>query len=361
VALARLSTDIRCVLTQARLVEIDWRAGETRYDKVRAPATTSGEGRQMLLSIVVPCYNEQAVLEEFHRCLVAVVEKISDTAAEIIYADDGSSDATGEILQRFQTTDPRVRVVSLARNFGHQMAVTAGLDHAQGDAVVIIDADLQDPPEVILEMVARWRDGYQVVYGLRAKRAGETTFKLWTAKVFYRFINLLSEIEIPLDVGDFRLLDRQVVDALRTMPERDRFLRGMVSWIGFKQVAVIYDRAPRHAGTSKYPLLKMLRFAIDSVISFSFVPLRLAVWVGFGAIAASFAGIVYALVIRLYTSDWVRGWASIFTALLFLGGVQLITLGIVGEYVGRIYAEVKHRPLYVVRERLGFDSKQQHQ
>jgi len=310
----------------------------------------------MLLSIVVPCYNEEAVLWELHRRLIAVLEQLDDTGFEIIYSDDGSHDQTPDILRQLQASDSRVRVIVLSRNFGHQMAVTAGLECAGGDAVVIIDADLQDPPEVVREMVERWRDGYQVVYGLRGGRAGETTFKRLSAKVFYRFINRLSEIEIPLDVGDFRLLDRQVVDVLLAMPERDRFLRGMVSWIGFRQVAVIYDRAPRLAGQSKYPLMRMLRFAADSVISFSFAPLRLAIWVGFSAIAASFAGIVYALVIRLYTTDWVRGWASIFTAVLFLGGIQLITLGIVGEYVGRIYAEVKLRPLYVVRERLGFTS-----
>src|SRR5258705_590799 len=310
----------------------------------------------MLISVIVPCYNEAQVIVETNRQLVATLAGLEGLDFEIVYVDDGSSDATVDLLRTIQGADKHARVVRLSRNFGHQLAVSAGLEHARGDAVVIIDADLQDPPEVIPEMVARWRDGYEVVYGLRARRAGETTFKLWTAKTFYRLINRLSEIEIPLDVGDFRLLDRKVVDALLAMPERDRFLRGMVSWIGFKQVAVIYDRAPRHAGQTKYPLVKMLRFALDSVISFSFVPLRLSIWVGFGAIAASFAGIVYALVIRLYTTDWVRGWASIFTALLFLGGVQLITLGIVGEYVGRIYAEVKLRPLYVVQERLGFGS-----
>jgi len=308
----------------------------------------------MLLSIVVPCYNEEAVLGELHRRLASVLEQVGDSVGEIVYVDDGSSDQTPQLLRQLQENYPRVRVVSLSRNFGHQIAVTAGLEHSSGDAVVIIDADLQDPPEVIHEMIARWRDGYQVVYGLRAKRDGETTFKLWTAKIFYRLINRVAEVEIPLDVGDFRLMDRQVVDVLLAMPERDRFLRGMVSWIGFKQVAVIYDRAARHAGETKYPLIRMLRFAVDSVISFSFAPLRLAIWVGFAAIAAAIAGIVYALVIRIYTTTWVRGWASIFTAVLFLGGVQLITLGIVGEYVGRIYAEVKLRPLYVVRERLGF-------
>lgn len=309
----------------------------------------------MFLSIVVPCYNEDAILRELHRRLLAVLEQI-DCSFEIIYTDDGSHDGTVHLLREFQENDARVRLVSLSRNFGHQIAVTAGLEHARGEAVVIIDADLQDPPEVIPEMIERWRDGYQVVYGLRAGRAGETTFKLWSAKLFYRLLNRLSEIEIPLDVGDFRLLDRRVVDVLLAMPERDRFLRGMISWIGFKQGAVIYDRAPRVAGESKYPLIKMVRFALDSVISFSFAPLRLASWIGFAAIGASFLGIVYALIIRLYTTEWVRGWASIFTAILFLGGIQLITLGIVGEYVGRIYAEVKMRPLFVVRERLGFAS-----
>lgn len=308
----------------------------------------------MLLSVIVPCYNEDATVGEFHRRSIAVLEQVKDISFELIYADDGSRDQTPEQLRQLQAGDPRVRVVSLSRNFGHQIAVTAGLEHSSGDAVVIIDADLQDPPEVIPEMIARWRDGYQVVYGLRAKRAGETTFKIWTAKLFYRLINRLSEVEIPLDVGDFRLIDRQVVDVLLEMPERDRFLRGMISWVGFRQVAVIYDRAARHAGQTKYPLIKMLRFAVDSVISFSFAPLRLAIWVGFAAIAAAVAGIAYALIVRFYTTTWVRGWASLFTAVLFLGGVQLITLGIVGEYVGRIYAEVKLRPLYVVRERLGF-------
>ncbi len=313
----------------------------------------------MLVSIVVPCYNEEAVLAELHGRLIAMIESVADARFEIIYSDDGSRDRTPDILRQLQESDSRVRVVSLARNFGHQLAVTAGLEHAGGDAVVIIDADLQDPPEVIPEMIARWRDGYQVVYGLRGKREGETTFKLWTAKLFYRLINRLSEVEIPLDVGDFRLIDRQVVDVLLEMPERDRFLRGMISWVGFRQVAVIYDRAARHAGQTKYPLIKMLRFAVDSVISFSFAPLRLAIWVGFAAIAAAIVGIAYALIIRFYTTTWVRGWASIFTAVLFLGGVQLITLGIVGEYVGRIYAEVKMRPLYVVRERHGFDKPEQ--
>lgn len=311
----------------------------------------------MLISVVVPCYNEEEVIEETHRHLAAALEGLDGLGFEIVYVDDGSRDRTAEKLRAIQASDRRARVVLLSRNFGHQLAVTAGLEHAAGDAVVVIDADLQDPPEVIPEMVARWRDGYHVVYGMRTDRPGETAFKLWTAKLFYRLINRVSKVKIPPDVGDFRLMDRRVVDVLASMPERDRFLRGMVSWVGFRQVAVMYRREPRRAGESKYPLLKMLQFAADGVISFSFTPLRLAVWVGFLSIGVAFAGIAYALFVRLYTQDWVRGWASIFTALLFLGGVQLITLGIIGEYIGRIYAEVKRRPLYLVEERLGFEDE----
>jgi polyisoprenyl-phosphate glycosyltransferase len=311
----------------------------------------------MLISVIVPCYNEEAVIVETNRQLLGTLEAIPQEDFEIVYVDDGSSDATPDILRELQAANRHVRVVRLSRNFGHQLAVSAGLENVSGDAVIIIDADLQDPPEVIPEMIDRWRDGYQVVYGLRRERAGETTFKLWTAKAFYRLINRISDVDIPLDVGDFRLLDRQIVNVLLAMPERDRFLRGMVSWIGFRQIGVLYDRGPRSAGESKYSLIKMLRFAVDSIISFSFAPLRLAIWGGFIALGASFVGIVYALAIRLYTTDWVKGWASIFTAVLFLGGVQMITLGIVGEYVGRIYAEVKLRPLFVVRERLGFNDE----
>lgn len=310
---------------------------------------------KMLISVIVPCYNEEQVIVETNRQLVATLAALDDLDFEIVYVDDGSSDKTVDVLRAIQSADERTRVVRLARNFGHQLAVSAGLEHAAGDAVVIIDADLQDPPEVIPEMVARWRDGYHVVYGMRTDRPGETAFKLWTAKLFYRFINRLSKVQIPIDVGDFRLLDRRVVDVLLSMPERDRFLRGMVSWIGFRQVAVMYRRAQRRAGESKYPLFKMLQFAADGVLSFSLTPLRLALWVGFLSIGMAFAGILYALIIRLYTNDWVRGWTSIFTAVLFIGGAQLVTLGIIGEYIGRIYAEVKRRPLYVIEERLGFD------
>jgi len=308
----------------------------------------------MLVSVIVPCYNEEQVIAETNRELVATLATIEGIDFEIIYVDDGSRDLTADTLHAIQAADRRARVVRFSRNFGHQLAVSAGLEHASGDAAVIIDADLQDPPNVIPEMIARWRDGYHVVYGMRTDRPGETAFKLWTAKLFYRLINRLSKVQIPLDVGDFRLLDRRVIDVLLSMPERDRFLRGMVSWIGFRQVAVMYSRAERRAGESKYPLLKMLQFAADGVLSFSLTPLRVALWVGFFSIGLAFAGILYALIIRFYSNDWVRGWTSIFTAVLFIGGAQLVTLGIIGEYIGRIYAEVKRRPLYVVQERLGF-------
>jgi glycosyltransferase involved in cell wall biosynthesis len=310
-----------------------------------------------LLSVIVPCFNEQEVLRETHRRLVAVLETIPSLGYEIIYVDDGSRDATPEILERLAASDASVRVVRFSRNFGHQTAVTAGMEHAAGDAVVLIDADLQDPPEVIPEFVERWREGYHVAYGVRTDRPGETAFKLTTAKAFYRLLNRVSETEIPLDTGDFRLVDRRVVEALRAMPERDRFVRGMVAWAGFRQVPVPYRRAERFAGESKYPLFKMLRFALDGVTSFSVAPLRLATWLGFLVSGLALAGIVYALALRLFTSNWVTGWTALFIAVLFVGGTQLLSLGIIGEYIGRIYGEAKGRPLYVVQERHGFEPR----
>ena len=309
---------------------------------------------QNLLSVVVPCFNEDAVLEETHRRLTCILASIEGVQHELIYVDDGSRDGTLAILQSLATTDLHVRVIRFSRNFGHQVAVSAGLDHATGDAVVLIDADLQDPPEVILDMVARWREGYDVAYGVRTDRPGESAFKRFTAAAFYRVINRLTDTEIPLDTGDFRLMDRKVVDALRSMPERDRFVRGMVSWVGFRQIAVPYRRAPRFAGETKYPLTKMLRLALDGIASFSVAPLTLATYVGFGASLMALVGIAYALVLRLFTRQWVPGWTAIFIAVLFLGGVQLLSLGIMGEYIGRIYGEAKRRPLYLLQERLGF-------
>jgi dolichol-phosphate mannosyltransferase len=238
------------------------------------------------------------------------------------------------------------------------MAITAGLEHASGDAVAVIDADLQDPPEVIADFVAKWMEGFDVVYGVRSEREGETAFKVCTAKLFYRLIGKLSETEIPLDTGDFRLMGRRVVDALLAMPERDRFVRGMVSWLGFSQAAVTYRRAARAAGVTKFSLFKMLRFATDGIVSFSILPLRLATWVGFAASGIALLGILITVIERLIgVEGLVKGWASILVAILFIGGVQLICMGIIGEYVGRIYGESKRRPLYVVRERMGFQAR----
>jgi dolichol-phosphate mannosyltransferase len=307
-----------------------------------------------LLSVVVPCANEESVLLETHRRLTDTLSETAGSSFEIVYVDDGSTDATPRLLRRLQQTDSRVRVVLLSRNFGHQVAITAGMEHAAGDAVVVIDADLQDPPEVIAAFVDKWRRGHEVVYGVRTGRDGETAFKLWTAKLFYRLIGRLSDTRIPLDTGDFRLMDRKVVDALLAMPERDRFIRGMVSWLGFSQVAVPYHRAARLAGHTKFSLIKMFRFATDGIVSFSTVPLKLASWLGFAVSGISLAGILIALYARLFEKNWVQGWTSLVIAVLFLGGVQLICLGIIGEYVGRIYGESKRRPLYLVCERLGF-------
>jgi glycosyltransferase involved in cell wall biosynthesis len=303
------------------------------------------------LAIVIPCYNEEGTLRETHDRVSRVVSGIA-VAYEIVYVDDGSRDGTPSLLRQLQHEDPHVRVVSLSRNFGHQCAVTAGLAHAQGEAVVIMDADLQDPPEVVEEMVRRWQEGYEVVYGVRTDREGETRFKLLTASVFYRLMRWLSDTAIPLDTGDFRLLDRKVVDAVLAMPEKDRFLRGMVSWAGYRQIGVPYRRAPRFAGSTKYPFTKMLRFAVDGILSFSIKPLRLSTLLGFASAGLALLLMIYAVVLRLFTHDWVAGWTALIVTVLFLGGAQLISLGIIGEYVGRLYGEAKRRPLYLVREHL---------
>jgi dolichol-phosphate mannosyltransferase len=309
--------------------------------------------RARRLSIIVPCFNEEAVIRETNRRLLVTAGQ-SAMDFEILYVDDGSVDGTADILRELHASDARVKVVRLSRNFGHQFAITAGLEHASGDAVVLIDADLQDPPEVILEMLARWNEGrWDVVYGTRIDREGESLFKLGTAKLFYRVINSLSDVAIPLDTGDFRLMDRKVVDALLSMPERDRFLRGMVSWLGFRQLALPYHRVARFAGTTKYPMKRMLRFAMDGILSFSVVPLRLATMIGLAASLLALLGSCAALGLRLWTHHWVVGWTSLLLAGLFMGGVQLVCLGVVGEYVGRTYWESKKRPLYLVQERLG--------
>lgn len=307
------------------------------------------------LDIVVPCFNEEAVIGQTHRRLSEVARGIAGVRPTLIYVDDGSRDGTLAALRTIAAEDPHVRIVALARNFGHQYALTAGLEASTGDAVAVIDGDLQDPPEVIGQMVARWRDGADVVYGVRATRKGESAFKRGTAHLFYRFLQTLGNADIPADVGDFRLLDRQVVDALRALPERDRFLRGLVVWVGFRQVGVSYERQPRAAGHTKFPFRRMMSFALDGIFSFSTVPLRLVSYFGFFVSVLSMIGVVYAFYIKLFTVGVVPGWAAQWIGTLFLGGVQLLSLGIIGEYVGRIYGEVKSRPLYVVKERIGFD------
>jgi dolichol-phosphate mannosyltransferase len=313
--------------------------------------------RPILLSVIVPCLNEEEALRGTQVRLSSALEQIP-TNFEIIYVDDGSTDATPEVLRELQAYDSRVRVVRFSRNFGHQMAITAGLEHAAGDAVVIIDADLQDPPETILDFFRKWQEGYDVVYGVRTEREGETAFKLWTAKLFYRFMTRLSDTQIPLDTGDFRLMDRRVLNVLLGMPERDRFVRGMVSWLGFSQVAVPYRREARIAGVTKFSFFKMLRFALDGIFSFSIVPLRVATWTGFITSFLAILGIVLvSLEHFLGVEGLVKGWTSTMFAVLFIGGVQLICMGIIGEYIGRIYGESKHRPLYVVREILGFEGQ----
>ncbi|HEY2861728.1 MAG TPA: glycosyltransferase family 2 protein [Terracidiphilus sp.] len=302
------------------------------------------------VSVVVPCYNEQDVLAECHRRLAAVLDG-AGLNYECIFVDDGSHDHTWLQLVEMQRTNPdAVVAVSLSRNFGHQPAVSAGLSLARGRAVVIIDADLQDPPELIPEMVTIWRSGSEVIYGLRESRDGESQFKLASAKLFYWLIGQLSDVQIPADAGDFRLIDRRVVDVMLSMPERHRLLRGICSWTGFVQTPLRYERAPRFAGTTKYPLKKMLILALDGIISFSTVPLRLLTLAGTLTAAVAFAGIVWALTVRVFTHRWVEGWTTLFIGLLFFSGMQMISLGIMGEYIGRIYTEVKQRPLFVIRD-----------
>ncbi|MBO9670070.1 MAG: glycosyltransferase family 2 protein [Sphingobium sp.] len=308
-----------------------------------------------LISLVIPCYNEQEVIGETLGRLAQLCKSLHDYAFEIICVDDGSRDKTYALLRAAAETMPGLRIVKFSRNFGHQIAVTAGIDAAGGDAVVLIDADLQDPPEIVSQMIAKWEEGFDVIYGVRTSRAGESAFKQVSARGFYRFLNTLSEVPIPLDTGDFRLMSRPVVDVLKSMPERHRFVRGMVAWIGFKQTALPYERAERFAGESKYPLRKMVRFAMDGILSFSIKPLRLAVGLGLTSAAVAMVGIAYALALRIFSSVWVEGWTALMIAVLFMGGVQLLSLGIIGEYIGRIYSEVKRRPLYVVDEKVGFE------
>jgi polyisoprenyl-phosphate glycosyltransferase len=301
-----------------------------------------------MLSVVAPVYNEQELVELFVRRTCAAVADHA-FAFELVIVNDGSTDATPQLLDRIAATDRRVRVVHLSRNFGHQAALTAGLEHAVGDVVVMIDADLQDPPELIPTMVARWEEGADVVYAVRRQREGESAFKLATASWFYKLFDKLAQVDLEPNSGDFRLLDRRALDALLTMTERSRFLRGMTVWVGFTQTAVPYERDARNAGETKYTLRKMLRFSLDAIASFSHLPLQLATYVGL--VSAGVAFVAIPVVIGLhFAGSYLPGFGSLTIAILLLGGIQLIALGVIGEYVGRIYDEVKHRPLYIVRE-----------
>lgn len=305
--------------------------------------------RPIRYSIVIPVYNEEAVIHETYRRLQNVMDTTGE-AYELIFVNDGSRDRTAGILEDFCTRDESVKLIDFARNFGHQVAITAGMDYAAGDAVVVIDADLQDPPELILDMIAKWKEGYEVVYAKRIARKGETWFKKATARAFYRLLRASTEIDIPVDTGDFRLIDRRVCDEMKKLPEKNRFVRGLVSWVGFRQTAIEYVREERFAGETKYPFGKMLKLCLDGITSFSHKPLKLA---GYAGILSSAAGFLYMLAIfylKLFTDKVVPGWSSLMIVQLFFSGFILIMLGAVGEYIGRIYEESKARPLYIVRD-----------
>lgn len=308
-------------------------------------------------SLVIPVYDEDETLPELFKRLDDLLESL-DGDSEVIMVDDGSRDASFSLLVAKSCHDKRYKVVHFSRNFGHQLAITAGIDHATGDAVIVMDSDLQDPPEVILDLAKRWREGYEVVHAVRAQREKETWFKKQTATLFYRLLRKLADIDMPLDAGDFRLVDRKAAEAFRAMREHSRFVRGMFSWVGFSQAQVTYTRAGRFAGRTKYPFAKMLRLAIDALLSFSTVPLRLVLSLGIlTSLVSFFFGIMW-LVMKLSGAYTVPGWASVVLAVVFLGGVQLVVMGVMGEYLARIYEEVKRRPLYVVHSLHGFHVRQ---
>lgn len=304
-------------------------------------------------SIIVPMYNEEEVIDHTYGRLKEVMDS-SGEPYELIFVNDGSRDRTMEKANLIASADPNVRLIDFSRNFGHQIAISAGMDYAQGEAIVVIDADLQDPPEVILQMIAKWKEGYEVVYGRRLKRKGETLFKKLTALAFYRLLRSMTNVDIPLDTGDFRLIDRKVCDVLRSLKEKNRFVRGLISWIGFRQTSVEYVREERFAGETKYPLKKMIGFALDAITSFSYKPLKIATYLGFFLSLGSFVYLLIILYQRLFTSTTVEGWTTIVGLNLLFNGIILLLLGVIGEYIGRIYDESKSRPLYIVRETLGY-------
>lgn len=308
-------------------------------------------------SLVVPIWNEESIIPELYRRVVNVMDS-TGAPWEMICINDGSRDRSLHLLTQLHEQDARIKVLDFSRNFGHQIAITAGADFAEGDAVIVMDSDLQDPPEVVADLIAKWQEGYEVVYAVRTRREGETWFKLTTAKLFYRLLKRITDVEIPLDTGDFRLMDRRVVLAMRQLREQHRFMRGLSSWVGFKQIGVQYERAERYAGETKYPLRKMVRLANTAITNFSYLPLQLATYLGFILATLSLIGMIIAVVLRLSGSSFFLGQATTLVSVLLLGGIQLIVLGIIGEYLGRIYDEVKGRPLYIVSRAYGFIERQ---
>jgi dolichol-phosphate mannosyltransferase len=302
-----------------------------------------------ILSIVIPVFNEAPILPVLHERLIRVVTTITE-AYEIIWVNDSSSDDSLFLLKQFAAGDSRNHYLSLSRNFGHQKAITAGLDHCSGQAAVVMDGDLQDPPELIPELWKKYQEGFKVVYAQRRSRKGESFFKKWTARLFYRMLKKTAQIDIPVDTGDFRLVDRRIIDYLKQMPEQHKFIRGQIAWIGFRQTSVLYDRDIRHAGKSHYSIFRMLRFAIDGMTAFSNYPLRLATFTGFAVSGLSFLIIIYALVSKFVWHQTITGWTSLIISSMFIGGVQLIAIGIIGEYISRISSDVRKRPLYVIEE-----------
>lgn len=308
----------------------------------------------IVCSVVIPVYNEEPVIQETYKRLKNIMDSLNKPY-ELVFVNDGSRDNTAVIIKTICNSDNNVKLVDFSRNFGHQLAITAGMDYTVGDSVVIIDGDLQDPPEVIPEMLEKWAAGYDVVYGKRLKRKGETFFKKLTAKLFYRFLKSMTTEDLPLDAGDFRLIDRKVCDSLKSVNERSRYIRGIISWLGFRQTYIEYVRERRYAGETKYPLKKMIKFALDAITSFSYKPLKLASYFGSFISVLSFLYLLVVIYQRLFTNTTITGWASTLAVSLFLNGIVLIILGIIGEYIGRIYDEAKGRPLYIVRETKNID------